>query len=1065
MTSKTPEAGSCVNHRPMVSNLKFEIPPFDGTDAEFWTFKIKEFFRIAGTPEDQRIGLAALYMTGPASAWYMWMSQNQQISTWDAFLEALLFRFGSTLYDDARGALKQVTQVNTVEEYQAEFEAISTKVTGLSEEWLISFFVFGLKTHLRCEVLLAQPTSYYQAVSLAKLHEQKHNEIQLTYGSPVSKINTVPSVKTFSKFVPNTNSKVSNAIIPVNGNKSMSSYPAKSTVKQASSQGSSNSPNNGAIPAYKRFSAAELKERRALGLCYYCPQKYVRGHKCTPTYYLLIGKEEFDLIMENEADEEAVKNVVVEAVPETTEAVPEISFNALEGQFHPSTIRVTGRYLEHAVQVLIDNGSTLNFIKRSVAEKLKLQMNEIQPFKVQTGNGAFLVCNHQCKQVKFVVQQHVFIVDLFVMDIKGADVVLGVQWLAELGNIVINHKELTMLFQWHGHEVRLQGESMLREVPINGKAIKKMAEENTIACLFSMQKVNEEEAQEKQGVQEEIVKVLEQYQDIFSEPKHLPPEREVDHYINLEPGSKPVSVRPYRGYATVAHPLTELLKKNQFQWNETAAEAFDQLKRMMTQAPVLSLPNFQQQFVVETDASNSGIGAVLSQQGHPIAYFSKKLTSRMTKASTYVRELYAITQAVMKWRHYLLGKKFLIKTDHKSLKELMHQVIQTPDQQFYLSKLLGFEYEIVYRTGKTNMVADALSRKDEYTEVTDDERQLMLLSEVKHEILEAIRRANLDEEELQQLHHAYEQQQLPPSYVVKGDILFFEGRIYVPAREELKKHILQMFHDSVIGASNVDSVDELLKKREELQHQLRENLLKAQRRMQKFADRRRKDVSFQVGSWVLVKLHHYKQGSAAKRLSFKLARRYYGPFKVIEKVGRVAYRLLLPTDSRIHSVFHVSLLKGFKGEPPKEVAVIPNPPQLFETRPAQIVDSRVVEEQGQQVQQVLVEWENRDREEATWEQWETLCQSFPHDNLEDKVIVHGEGIVTISKPKAKPKDNDPMDVGTKAKEDNLDRSYGPNTEAEKSVESARPDAVTVVRAARVRKPPVWLKDYVHNGRS
>ena len=85
--------------------------------------------------------------------------------------------------------------------------------------------------------------------------------------------------------------------------------------------------------------------------------------------------------------------------------------------------------------------------------------------------------------------------------------------------------------------------------------------------------------------------------------------------------------------------------------------------------------------MVETDASTHDIGAVLSQQGHPLAYFSKKLSPHMTKASAYIREkLYAITQAIARWRHYLLGKRFMLKTDHKSLKDLMSQVIQTPEQ-------------------------------------------------------------------------------------------------------------------------------------------------------------------------------------------------------------------------------------------------------------------------------------------------------------------------------------------------------------------------------------------------
>lgn len=98
------------------------------------------------------------------------------------------------------------------------------------------------------------------------------------------------------------------------------------------------------------------------------------------------------------------------------------------------------------------------------------------------------------------------------------------------------------------------------------------------------------------------------------------------------------------------------------------------------------------------------------QHNHPVAFFSKPFCPRILKASTYVRELDAITTAVKKWRQYLLGHKFIIFTDYKSLKELMSPIVQTPEQQVYLSKLLGYDYSIQYKSGKTNIVADALSR-------------------------------------------------------------------------------------------------------------------------------------------------------------------------------------------------------------------------------------------------------------------------------------------------------------------------------------------------------------------
>lgn len=93
-----------------------------------------------------------------------------------------------------------------------------------------------------------------------------------------------------------------------------------------------------------------------------------------------------------------------------------------------------------------------------------------------------------------------------------------------------------------------------------------------------------------------------------------------------------------KNYAMISQPLTDLLKKNGFMWNDRAQKSFELLKQAMIQAPVLALPNFEEEFVVETDASGIGVGAVLQQGGHPIAYLSKALSLRHQALSTYEKE-------------------------------------------------------------------------------------------------------------------------------------------------------------------------------------------------------------------------------------------------------------------------------------------------------------------------------------------------------------------------------------------------------------------------------------------
>ena len=163
-------------------------------------------------------------------------------------------------------------------------------------------------------------------------------------------------------------------------------------------------------------------------------------------------------------------------------------------------------------------------------------------------------------------------------------------------------------------------------------------------------------------------------------------------------------------YGLLTKPLTQLLKYKYFSWSEIAQKAFDEVKIAMTRTPVLGLPNFTQPFTIETDACNDGIGAVLMQQGQPIAYLSKALGEKHKSLSIYEELFLALIMVVEKWRPYLQRQEFTILTDHKSLAFLNQQNLHSEMQRKAMTKLMGLQFKIVYKKGKENVATNALSK-------------------------------------------------------------------------------------------------------------------------------------------------------------------------------------------------------------------------------------------------------------------------------------------------------------------------------------------------------------------
>ena len=263
-----------------------------------------------------------------------------------------------------------------------------------------------------------------------------------------------------------------------------------------------------------------------------------------------------------------------------------------------------------------------------------------------------------------------------------------------------------------------------------------------------------------------------------------------------------------KNFASVAYPLNRLTRKNvKFVWDNNCQEAFNKLKNLLVCAPVLRLPDFSRQFILQTDASNYAIGAVLSQiidgQEHPIAFASRQLNGAEEKYATIEKEALAIKFGIQMYRPYIFGTHFKIQTDHNPLTYLAKMKDDSQRVARWALLLQEYDFEIEHRKGIDNANADALSRIPPAVSAVivhdRDDTDTIKKEQRKDKFCKLI---------LRKISHPDEYIRLPKGitarrFVVQNDLLYFRSRrghslrLVVP--DSMQLQILQEDHDIPIA--------------------------------------------------------------------------------------------------------------------------------------------------------------------------------------------------------------------------------------------------------------------------
>ncbi|KAL4030883.1 hypothetical protein IC575_009137 [Cucumis melo] len=239
-------------------------------------------------------------------------------------------------------------------------------------------------------------------------------------------------------------------------------------------------------------------------------------------------------------------------------------------------------------------------------------------------------------------------------------------------------------------------------------------------------------------------------------------------------------------FSRIASPLTQLTRKGTpFVWSPACESSFQELKQKLVTAPVLTVPDGSESFVIYSDASKKGLGCVLMQQGKVVAYASRQMKSHEQNYPTHDLELAAVVFALKIWRHYLYGEKIQIFTDHKSLKYFFTQKELNMRQMRWLELVKDYDCEILYHLGKANVVVDSLSRKVAHSAALITKQAPLLRDFERAEIAVSVGERRL-----------VETRQGEDFSISSNDGLTFEGRLCVPEDSAVKTELLTEAHSS-----------------------------------------------------------------------------------------------------------------------------------------------------------------------------------------------------------------------------------------------------------------------------
>ncbi|GKB67311.1 transposon ty3-G gag-pol polyprotein [Tanacetum coccineum] len=623
-----------------------------------------------------------------------YLSVNGENMSWEVYKNAIIQIFGS-IFKDQMSALKNAKYEKNAKEYQDLFDTLLCRVT-ISQEHAINAYSLTRLQEAILDVLKKKnkPSGSFNS----NMFSNRGN-----YGN-VSKPTILPK--------PNT---------PVN------------------------------TPVRKQLTQKEYQEKRAQNLCFYCDQKYTLGYKCAwptrPLAVILAGGN--NLVTTSECKnfqwkfDTTIFTIDVMLLPlggcEMLRGTHQSNVVWLNNKKSVKTTRqvVQGEFHSMALSVYPMNTiscSNLEGMLVAVDEKIQTVFKNYEDvFGISVNLPPQRTHDHKIPLVERALPVNI---RPYTHPPNQKDAIEAmVKELLEAGVIKKSHSPFAsyivmfpipiieeLIDELHGAKLftKLDLRSVYHQIRMNEADVAKTAfrtREGHYEFLVmpfglanapsTFQSLMNECLEEHVKHLQTILETMRTYKLFAKLSKCVFGTTQVEYLGNVI-SAQGVAIDPAKIEAMANWLVPTSLKG--YEWNSAAQSAFEALKQDMISALVLKLADFTKEFTIEIDDLGGGIGEVLLQKGHLIAFLSKTLSTKHQLMSTYEKEFLAVVVALEKWKGYLLDRHFKIKTDHINLKYLLDQRMSTPTQLKLLPNLIGFDFTIVYKKGVDNVTADALSR-------------------------------------------------------------------------------------------------------------------------------------------------------------------------------------------------------------------------------------------------------------------------------------------------------------------------------------------------------------------